>query len=72
MEEEKAITVGEYQKLKDEMETIKKEQDDLLVLLADQDAKIDKYKSKLKELGQEIEDDDDDDDDLEPDDDDAD
>ncbi|XP_005090245.1 general vesicular transport factor p115 [Aplysia californica] len=66
LEEEKQNAGGD---LREEMETLKKEQDDLLVLLADQDAKIDKYKTKLKELGQEVEDDDDDDD-LDDDDDD--
>lgn len=33
-------------------ETLKKEQEDLLVLLADQDCRIDQYKKKLKELGE--------------------
>lgn len=36
------------------MDTLKKEQEDLLVLLADQDTKIDKYKTKLKELGEQV------------------
>ena len=40
--------------LQEELETLKKEQEDLLVLLADQDTKIDKYKAKLRELGQEV------------------
>ena len=40
--------------LQEELETLKKEQEDLLVLLADQDTKIDKYKARLKELGQEV------------------
>ena len=47
--------------MEDELDTLKKEQEDLLVLLADQDTKIDKYKTKLKELGQQVEDDDEDD-----------
>lgn len=76
LEEEKQNVGGEKENLNEEMETLKKEQDDLLVLLADQDAKIDKYKTKLKELGQEVEDDDDDldddDDDLDDDEEDAD
>uniref|UniRef100_A0A2C9KEF1 General vesicular transport factor p115 n=1 Tax=Biomphalaria glabrata TaxID=6526 RepID=A0A2C9KEF1_BIOGL len=63
LEDEKVDAVNEKENLKEEMDTLKKEQDDLLVLLADQDVKIDKYKTKLKELGQEVEDDDDDDDD---------
>ncbi|KAL5018601.1 hypothetical protein ScPMuIL_004323 [Solemya velum] len=54
----------------EELETLKKEQEDLLVLLADQDNKIEKYKSKLKELGHEVEEDEDDDDLLDDDDDD--
>ncbi|KAL4240944.1 Vesicle-mediated ER to Golgi transport protein [Mactra antiquata] len=61
-EEEITKKNGEQDKLKEELETLRKEQEDLLVLLADQDTKIDKYKTKLKELGQEVEDDDDDDD----------
>lgn len=40
--------------MEEELDTLKKEQEDLLVLLADQDTKIDKYKSKLKELGQPV------------------
>ncbi|XP_064603331.1 general vesicular transport factor p115-like [Liolophura sinensis] len=53
LEEEKAEAL-------ESSESMKKEQDELLVLLADQDAKLATYKSKLKELGQEVEDDDDD------------
>ncbi|CAL1545849.1 unnamed protein product [Lymnaea stagnalis] len=64
MEDEKLAAEEEKKTLKEDLETLRKEQDDLLVLLADQDTKIDKYKTKLKELGQEVEDDDDDDDDL--------
>ncbi|XP_060552490.1 general vesicular transport factor p115-like isoform X2 [Ruditapes philippinarum] len=70
MEDELSKKDGEKDMIKEELETLKKEQEDLLVLLADQDTKIDKYKQKLKELGQEVEDDDDDDDfDVEDDDD---
>ena len=54
LEEEKQNVGGEKEGLKEEMETLKKEQDDLLVLLADQDAKIERYKVKLKDLGQEV------------------
>lgn len=54
MEEELSRKEGEKESVKEELETLKKEQEDLLVLLADQDTKIDKYKSKLKELGQEV------------------
>ncbi|GFS04073.1 general vesicular transport factor p115-like [Elysia marginata] len=67
IEDEKAGLAKEHQELKEEMETLKKEQDDLLVLLADQDAKIESYKNRLKDLGQQVDDDDDDDDDLEED-----
>ncbi|BFZ03569.1 hypothetical protein BsWGS_06608 [Bradybaena similaris] len=61
LEEEKGSFGEETKKLKEELDSLKKEQDDLLVLLADQDAKIDKYKTQLKALGQQVEDDDDDD-----------
>ena len=54
MEEELSKKDGDKDKVKEELETLKKEQEDLLVLLADQDTKIDKYKQKLKELGQEV------------------
>ena len=54
LEEEKVAEAEEKATLRDELETLKKEQDDLLVLLADQDAKIGKLKDKLKELGQEV------------------
>ncbi|CAG2105552.1 unnamed protein product [Medioppia subpectinata] len=46
-------------KLESELDTVRKEQEDLLVLLTDQDSKLRQYKKKLKELGQTIEDDDD-------------
>ncbi|XP_052780559.1 general vesicular transport factor p115-like [Mya arenaria] len=65
LEEECSKKDREKDELKDELETLKKEQEDLLVLLADQDTKIDKYKSRLRELGQEVEEDDDDFDDDE-------
>ena len=54
IEEEKTALGAEHQELKEEMETLKKEQDDLLVLLADQDVKIGTYKDKLKELGHQV------------------
>lgn len=53
-EEEKLVGEDQKRELKEELETLKKEQDDLLVLLADQDAKIGKFKSRLKELGEEV------------------
>ncbi|CAG9533455.1 unnamed protein product [Cercopithifilaria johnstoni] len=43
----------------DEIAVLKKEQEDLLVLLADQDAKILEYRRKLVELGQAVTDDED-------------
>ena len=35
-------------------ETVKKEQEDLFLLLSDLEEKVDKYKTKLKELGTEV------------------
>ena len=40
--------------LKDENERVKKDQEDLLVLLADQDSQVLKYKDRLKSLGQTV------------------
>ncbi|XP_041431442.1 uncharacterized protein LOC446301 isoform X2 [Xenopus laevis] len=54
-----AILQDETEKLKQELAESKKEQDDLLVLLADQDQKIFGLKKKLKELGEPVEDEDD-------------
>ncbi|XP_048855730.1 general vesicular transport factor p115 isoform X2 [Brienomyrus brachyistius] len=72
-----AILQTEKAKLQKEVAESKKEQDELLVLLADQDQKIQALKEKLKELGELVEDEDDldsrdqfDDDDEEDDDDD--
>ncbi|KAL8607337.1 hypothetical protein ACOMHN_039487 [Nucella lapillus] len=62
LEEEREVDSGEKGVLREEMDTLKKEQDDLLVLLADQDARINKFKDRLKELGQEVEEDDDEED----------
>ncbi|KAJ8383038.1 hypothetical protein SKAU_G00038160 [Synaphobranchus kaupii] len=71
-----AVLETENAKLQEEVGESKREQDDLLMLLADQDQKIKSLKSKLKELGETIEDEDDldsqdqcddDDDDDEPD-----
>ncbi|VDK82667.1 unnamed protein product [Litomosoides sigmodontis] len=47
------------EKVNDKIEALKKEQEDLLVLLADQDAKIFEYRRKLVELGQEVTEDED-------------
>ncbi|XP_075058158.1 general vesicular transport factor p115 isoform X4 [Mixophyes fleayi] len=54
-----AILQDDKLKLVQEVAESKKEQDDLLILLADQDQKILNLKNKLKELGQHVEDEDD-------------
>ncbi|XP_069834382.1 general vesicular transport factor p115 isoform X3 [Dendropsophus ebraccatus] len=54
-----AILKDEKLKLTQEVTESKKEQDDLLILLADQDQKILSLKNKLKELGEQVEDEDD-------------
>lgn len=54
-----AILQNEKSKLQQEVMDSKKEQDDLLVLLADQDQKIFSLKAKLKDLGEPVEDEDD-------------
>ena len=43
--------------LKEELETIQKEQDDLLELLADQQNKIKEYAGRLRNMGEEVTDD---------------
>uniref|UniRef100_A0A7N8Y125 General vesicular transport factor p115 n=1 Tax=Mastacembelus armatus TaxID=205130 RepID=A0A7N8Y125_9TELE len=54
-----AILQTEKAKLQTEVQESKKEQDDLLMLLADQDQKIHSLKQKLKGLGETVEDEDD-------------
>ncbi|XP_053921154.1 general vesicular transport factor p115 isoform X4 [Cuculus canorus] len=54
-----AILQDEKSKLQQEVAESKKEQDDLLVLLADQDQKLSALKIKLKDLGVPVEDEDD-------------
>lgn len=49
MEEEKNSVVSGKEGVLEELDTLKKEQEDLLVLLADQDTKIANYKKLLKE-----------------------
>lgn len=49
MEEEKNSVLSEKDGVLEELDTLKKEQEDLLVLLADQDTKIANYKKLLKE-----------------------
>ncbi|XP_052401581.1 general vesicular transport factor p115 isoform X3 [Carassius gibelio] len=53
-----AIMQAEKSKLQQEVQESKKEQDDLLMLLADQDQKILSLKQRLKDLGETIEDED--------------
>ncbi|XP_033738729.1 general vesicular transport factor p115-like isoform X2 [Pecten maximus] len=60
--EETKKVAKEKSEVEEELDNLKKEQEDLLVLLADQDTKIDAYKTRLKELGEQVEEDDDDDD----------
>ena len=48
------MLAAEKRDVQEELETLKKEQEDLLVLLADQDSKIDKYKAKLREAGVQV------------------
>ncbi len=45
-----SVNVG----LQDEIERVKRDQEDLLVLLADQDGQVLKYKDRLKNLGQTV------------------
>ncbi|XP_034715170.1 general vesicular transport factor p115 isoform X7 [Etheostoma cragini] len=54
-----AILQTEQAKLQTEVQESKKEQDDLLMLLADQDQKILSLKQKLKDLGETVDDEDD-------------
>lgn len=50
-----AILQTEKAKLQTEVQESKKEQDDLLMLLADQDQKIHSLKQRLKDLGETVE-----------------
>ncbi|XP_078799388.1 general vesicular transport factor p115-like [Oryzias latipes] len=54
-----AILQTEKEKLQSEVQESKKEQDDLLMLLADQDQKIHSLKKRLKDLGETVENEDD-------------
>lgn len=49
-----AILQTEKAKLQTEVQESKKEQDDLLMLLADQDQKIQNLKERLKDLGEPV------------------
>ncbi|XP_060071350.1 general vesicular transport factor p115-like [Ylistrum balloti] len=62
-QEETKQVIKEKNEVAEELDNLKREQEDLLVLLADQDTKIDTYKTRLKALGEQVEEDDDDDDD---------
>ncbi|XP_038060951.1 general vesicular transport factor p115-like [Patiria miniata] len=57
LEQDKRALEQECDSLTENLEGVKKEMEDLLVLLTDTDAKKDHYKEKLKELGQTISDD---------------
>ncbi|KAK7075822.1 hypothetical protein SK128_027031, partial [Halocaridina rubra] len=47
--------------LQEELDNIRKEQEDLLVLVTDQDSKMSDYRRKLRRYGEDVTDDDDDD-----------
>lgn len=49
---------GQKEQLERELVNLKKEQEDLLVMLTEQDSKIGKYVGRLRELGEEVEEDD--------------
>lgn len=51
---EKQEFITQNQRLQEELENIRKEQEDLLVLLTDQDSKLREYKSRLKNLGENV------------------
>ncbi|OWF47972.1 General vesicular transport factor p115 [Mizuhopecten yessoensis] len=61
-QEETKHVAKDKSEVEEELDNLKKEQEDLLVLLADQDTKIDTYRTRLKDLGEQVEEDDDDDD----------
>lgn len=54
METEKAEVEIDREQTLNELREGKKEQEDLLVLLADQDTKLKDYRKKLKELGEKV------------------
>jgi len=51
---EKAEVEVDREQVMNEMRENKKEQEDLLVLLADQDTKLKTYRRRLKELGEKV------------------
>jgi len=54
LEVEKAEVEVDREQVMHEMREGKKEQEDLLVLLADQDTKLKTYRRRLKELGEKV------------------
>ena len=54
IENEKSEMEDEKIKMLEDAESLRKEQEDLLVLLADQDTKISTYRKRLKELGETV------------------
>lgn len=50
----KEVTSQETLQLRKELDSLRKEQEDLITLLADQDLKMQKYVRQLKDLGQEV------------------
>ncbi len=50
--------LAEFRSMKGEFEGLRTEQDDLLMMLADQDTKISDYRARLKALGQPVDDED--------------
>jgi len=54
MEIEKTEVEVDREQVLNEMREGKKEQEDLLVLLADQDTKLKSYRRRLKELGEKV------------------
>jgi len=51
---EKAEVEVDREQVMNEMQEGRKEQEDLLVLLADQDTKLKTYRRRLKELGEKV------------------
>ena len=54
MEEESLNAEDDKRKAVEDYESVKKDQDDLLVLLTDQDAKLKTYRDRLRELGEKV------------------
>ncbi|KAK9885410.1 hypothetical protein WA026_010906 [Henosepilachna vigintioctopunctata] len=56
-EEEKQKLIQDLQETKEELDRLRKDQEDLLELLTDQDCKMNVLKNRLRELGEEVDDD---------------